>query len=81
MGGAQPLAGVMAKAAILCIEIDPARIAKRIETGYLEGGPKVCWSPPPSNRTDATRRWVKNQLSSQNGLSSSENDTFGLSTS
>ena len=36
MGGSQPLAGVMAKAAILCIEIDPARIAKRIETRYLE---------------------------------------------
>ena len=36
MGGAQPLAGVMAKAAILCIEIDPARIAKRMETGYLD---------------------------------------------
>ena len=36
MGGAQQLAGVMAKAAILCIEIDPARIAKRIETGYLD---------------------------------------------
>jgi urocanate hydratase len=36
MGGAQPLAGTMAKAAILCIEVDPARIAKRLETGYLE---------------------------------------------
>jgi urocanate hydratase len=36
MGGSQPLAGTMAKAAILCIEIDPARIAKRIETGYLD---------------------------------------------
>ena len=36
MGGAQPLAGVMANAAILCIEVDPARIAKRIETGYLD---------------------------------------------
>ena len=36
MGASQPLAGVMAKAAILCIEIDPARIAKRIETRYLE---------------------------------------------
>lgn len=35
MGGAQPLAGVMAKAAILCIEIDEARIEKRIEVGYL----------------------------------------------
>src|SRR3989454_2221221 len=35
MGGAQPLAGTMAKAAILCIEVDPARIARRIESGYL----------------------------------------------
>ncbi len=35
MGGAQPLAGTMARAAILCIEVDGARIAKRIETGYL----------------------------------------------
>jgi urocanate hydratase len=36
MGGAQPLAGTMAKAAILCIEVDAARINKRIETGYLD---------------------------------------------
>jgi urocanate hydratase len=36
MGGAQPLAGTMAKAAILCIEVDRARIAKRIETRFLD---------------------------------------------
>jgi urocanate hydratase len=36
MGGSQPLAGTMAKAAILCIEVDPARIAKRLETKYLD---------------------------------------------
>lgn len=36
MGGAQPLAGAMAKAAILCIDVDRARIAKRIETKYLD---------------------------------------------
>ncbi|MDN2568068.1 urocanate hydratase [Aquibium sp. A9E412] len=36
MGGAQPLAGVMANAAILCVEIDPRRIEKRIEAGYLD---------------------------------------------
>ena len=35
MGGAQPLAGAMANAAILCIEIDQQRIEKRIENGYL----------------------------------------------
>jgi len=36
MGGAQPLAGKMAKAAILCVEVDRARIARRIETEYLD---------------------------------------------
>jgi urocanate hydratase len=36
MGGAQPLAGTMAKAAILCVEVDAARIKKRMETGYLD---------------------------------------------
>src|SRR3954471_9715409 len=36
MGGAQPLAATMAGAAILCIEIDPARIERRIETRYLD---------------------------------------------
>jgi urocanate hydratase len=36
MGGAQPLAGTMAKAAILCVEVDGERIKKRIETGYLD---------------------------------------------
>lgn len=36
MGGAQPLAGVMAGAAILVVEADPARIAKRLENGYLQ---------------------------------------------
>ena len=36
MGGAQPLAGRMAGAAILCVEVDDARITKRIENGYLD---------------------------------------------
>ncbi len=36
MGGAQPLAGKMAGAAILAIEIDKTRIDKRIETGYCD---------------------------------------------
>ncbi len=36
MGGAQPLAGSMANAATLCIEIDPVRIQKRIEIGFLQ---------------------------------------------
>src|SRR6476646_10097087 len=36
MGGAQPLAGTMAGAAILCIEVDPARIERRLETRYRD---------------------------------------------
>lgn len=36
MSGAQPLAGTMAGAAILCIEADEERIQKRIESGYLD---------------------------------------------
>jgi urocanate hydratase len=36
MGGAQPLAGRMAGGVILCVEIDPARIEKRIANGFLD---------------------------------------------
>src|SRR5204862_2047383 len=36
MGGAQPLAGTMAGAAILCVEVDPHRIERRLETRYLD---------------------------------------------
>jgi len=36
MGGAQPLAGTMAGAAVLCVEVDPDRIARRLETRYLD---------------------------------------------
>jgi len=34
MGGAQPLAATMNGAACLAVEIDPTRIARRVETGY-----------------------------------------------
>ena len=36
MGGAQPLAATMNGAAFLGIDVDPARIRKRIETGYCD---------------------------------------------
>jgi urocanate hydratase len=35
MGGAQPLAATMNGAAILCVEVDPQRIDRRIASGYL----------------------------------------------
>jgi urocanate hydratase len=36
MGGAQPLAATLAGAAILCVEVDPERIRRRLETRYLD---------------------------------------------
>jgi urocanate hydratase len=36
MGGAQPLAATMAGAAILCVEVDPSRIERRLESRYLD---------------------------------------------
>ena len=36
MGGAQPLAATLLEGAILCIEVDPARIERRLETRYLD---------------------------------------------
>ena len=36
MGGAQPLAATMTGAAILCVEVDPSRIQRRLDTRYLD---------------------------------------------
>ena len=36
MGGAQPLAGTMNEASVLCVEVDPARIERRIGTRYCD---------------------------------------------
>jgi urocanate hydratase len=36
MGGAQPLAATMADASVLCVEVDPRRIERRIETRYCD---------------------------------------------
>jgi urocanate hydratase len=36
MGGAQPLAGSLLNAAVLCIEVDPSRIERRLDTRYLD---------------------------------------------
>ncbi|MGH3037918.1 MAG: urocanate hydratase [Gaiellaceae bacterium] len=36
MGGAQPLAATMSGAAILCVEVDPSRIERRLANRYLD---------------------------------------------
>jgi urocanate hydratase len=41
MGGAQPLAATMNGAAFLGIDVDPQRIERRLQTGYLH---RMCWN-------------------------------------
>src|SRR6267142_1489982 len=36
MGGAQPLAATMNEGVLIAVEVDPARVQRRLETGYLE---------------------------------------------
>ena len=36
MGGAQPLAATMNGAVFLGIDVDPARIERRVQTGYCD---------------------------------------------
>jgi urocanate hydratase len=36
MGAAQPMAITMQEGIALCVEVDPARVARRIQTGYLD---------------------------------------------
>jgi urocanate hydratase len=36
MGGAQPLAATLCGAAILCVEVDPSRIERRLQARYLD---------------------------------------------
>src|SRR6478672_3003228 len=41
MGGAQPLAATMNGAVLLGVDVDPARIEKRLKSGYCD---KIAWS-------------------------------------
>ncbi len=60
MGGAQPLAGTMAGAAILCVEVDPARIERRIQTRYCD---RITHS------LDEALRWIDQARAGRQALS------------
>src|SRR5579885_1933024 len=60
MGGAQPLAATMNDAAILGIEVDEARIDKRIETGYCDR--KTC-------DLDEALAWIREATEAKRRLS------------
>jgi urocanate hydratase len=57
MGGAQPLAATMNGAVILCVEADPSRINRRVQTGYCDrsaGSLEEALSLVESARTSKT---------------------------
>lgn len=56
MGGAQPLAGVFAGACVLAVEVDPSRIQKRLETGYVDE-----WAPTLDEAISRIRRFQDNR--------------------
>ncbi|MFH0071130.1 urocanate hydratase, partial [Peribacillus sp. NPDC056705] len=60
MGGAQPLAGTMAGAAILCVEVSEARVDKRIEVGYLQR---------KTADLDEALAWIEDAVSRKESLS------------
>ncbi len=60
MGGAQPLAVTMNEGVALCVEVDPARIGRRIKTGYLDR---------ETTSTEEALRWVDQARSSGEAVS------------
>jgi urocanate hydratase len=60
MGGAQPLAVSMNDGVALCIEVDPGRVARRLETRYLDRA---------SDDLDEALRWAREAASSGTALS------------
>jgi len=60
MGGAQPLAATLNGAAILGIEVDEARIDKRLETGYCDR---------KTSNLDEALAWIREATSAKQALS------------
>lgn len=60
MGGAQPLAATMNDAVFLGVEVDPARIEKRIATGYCDR---------MTHDLDEARAWIRQAQAARIGLS------------
>ncbi len=60
MGGAQPLAATMNLASILCVEVDEAKIRKRIKAGYCE---KI------TKNLDEALEWILDSVKKKKSLS------------
>jgi urocanate hydratase len=60
MGGAQPLSVTMNEGACLAVEVDPARVARRVETKYLDRS---------TASLDEALRWVEEAVRAKQPLS------------
>src|SRR5262245_54767812 len=60
MGGAQPLAVTMAGGVAICVEVDPARIERRIKTRYLDR---------ETDDVEEALRWVDEARSAREAVS------------
>ena len=60
MGGAQPLAATMNDGAILAVEVDEARVGKRLETGYCDR---------KTHDLDEALRWIGEATAAKRALS------------
>jgi urocanate hydratase len=63
MGGAQPLAAAMNGAAALVVEVDPQRIARRLQTRYLDETTDSL-----DEALDKTARWAREKVGRSIGL-------------
>jgi urocanate hydratase len=71
MGGAQPLAATMNGAAALVVEVDPQRIARRIETRYLDEATDSL-----DEALSRVRQWTRDGVARSIGLQANAADVL-----
>ncbi|HMN82109.1 MAG TPA: urocanate hydratase [Burkholderiaceae bacterium] len=71
MGGAQPLAGKMAGAATLIVDVDPESLQRRVRTGYLD-----TIAPTLDDAIAAVRALVERKAGGSVGFAGNAADTF-----
>ena len=71
MGGAQPLAATLNGAAALVVEVDPQRIKRRLETGYLDEATDSL-----DEALDTVRRWTRDRATGSIGLRANAADVL-----
>ncbi len=71
MGGAQPLAATLNGAAALVVEVDPQRIARRLETRYLDEATDSL-----DTALDRIRAWTRDRVARSIGLQANAADVL-----